>query len=75
MFSKNPNNFDKLVESLKKAGVAIRKEGTAEGFLGVDFLGVDITPESKPAGPKITLLQTGLTAFQLWAPVSAHLPL
>ena len=56
MFSKNPNNFDKLVESLKKAGVAIRKEGTAEGFLGVD-----ITRESTPAGPKITMLQTGLT--------------
>lgn len=56
MFSKDTTNFDKLINSLKKGGVAIRKEGTAEGFLGVEVL-----HKSTLRGPKIKLLQTGLT--------------
>eukprot|EP00956_Cyclotella_meneghiniana_P018953 scaffold32026_cov40-Cyclotella_meneghiniana.AAC.1 len=35
VFSLDPSNFDKLVDSLAKAGVAIPKEGTVEGFLEV----------------------------------------
>jgi hypothetical protein len=56
LFSKDDAEFDKLIDSIKKANVAIRREGTAEGFLGVD-----IKREDSPSGPQITLLQTGLT--------------
>ena len=56
MFSKDESNFDKLIDSLKRSGVAIRKEGSAEGFLGVDLV-----REETPSGPVITLLQKGLT--------------
>jgi hypothetical protein len=56
LFSKDDAEFDKLIDSIKKANVAIRREGTAEGFLGID-----IKREDSPSGPQITLLQTGLT--------------
>lgn len=56
MFSTDKTNFDKFINSLKKAGVAIRKGGTVERFLDVDVL-----RKSTPTGPKVTLLQTGLT--------------
>lgn len=56
MFSKDDSNFDKLITSLKNGGVAIRKEGTAEGFLGVDLV-----REDTATGPMIKMLQTGLT--------------
>eukprot|EP00804_Cyclotella_cryptica_P021898 CCRYP_000848-RA/>CCRYP_000848-RA protein AED:0.35 eAED:0.26 QI:0/0/0/1/1/1/3/0/651 len=39
-----------------RAGICIRREGTAEGFLGVDIVR---SPSS--TSPQITLLQTGLT--------------
>jgi hypothetical protein len=56
-FAKKQAVIDGVIDSLKKSGVAIRKEGTAEGFLGVD-----ISHSTNKAGqPTITLLQTGLT--------------
>jgi hypothetical protein len=56
-FAKEQAVIDGVIDSLKKSGVAIRKEGTAEGFLGVD-----ISRSTNKAGqPTITLLQTGLT--------------
>lgn len=56
MFSKDDTEFGKLVDYLKLKDIAIRLEGSAEGFLGVD-----VKREMTDSGPQITLLQTGLT--------------
>ena len=55
LYSKSTEAIDDLLSNLKKAGVSICKEGTAEGFLGVD-----IFREETESGPIITLLQRGL---------------
>jgi hypothetical protein len=55
LYSKSAEEIDRLLSNLKKAGISICKEGTAEGFLGVDIL----RTETK-SGPTITLLQRGL---------------
>jgi hypothetical protein len=53
-YSKDPSEIDKVVNALKNEhGVAIRKEGDAEGFLGVDI--------TKRDDSKLVLTQTGLT--------------
>ncbi len=44
--------IDELIENLKKDDISLHKEGTAEGYLGVDI---------QKEGNKITLLQEGLT--------------
>jgi hypothetical protein len=56
LFSKDDAEFDRLIASIKASNVAIRREGTAEGFLGVD-----IKREDTASGSQITLLQIGLT--------------
>jgi hypothetical protein len=52
---KSADAVDSLLDNLQAAGVGIRKEGTAEGFLGVD-----ISRAISASGPTITLLQRGL---------------
>ncbi|KAL7484019.1 hypothetical protein ACHAW6_009661 [Cyclotella cf. meneghiniana] len=56
IYARSDAEITSLISSLKAAGICIRREGTAEGFLGVDI--VRSTDSSKPT---ITLLQTGLT--------------
>lgn len=56
LFSRDESEFDRLIDALKAADVSIRREGTAEGFLGVD-----IDRSMTPDGPQVKLLQTGLT--------------
>jgi hypothetical protein len=51
LYSKNEADINRVLDGLKKDGVSIRREGTAEGFLGVDLI---------RSGSTITLLQTGL---------------
>jgi histone deacetylase 1/2 len=55
LYSKSADAIDSLLDNLQAAGVGIRKEGTAEGFLGVD-----ISRAISASGPTITLLQRGL---------------
>jgi hypothetical protein len=55
LYSKSNSEIDRVLANLKTAGISIRKEGTAEGFLGVD-----ISRTMTPAGPVVTLLQQGL---------------
>lgn len=55
MFAKDESEFDRLISALKDAGIAIRREGTAEGFLGVD-----VKRETTANGQQVTLTQTGL---------------
>jgi hypothetical protein len=55
LYSKDKSEIEALLQKLTRAGISIRKEGTAEGFLGVD-----ITREVTSTGTRITLLQTGL---------------
>ena len=56
-FSKNEDDISKVVTNLKEAGIAIRLEGTAEGFLGVD-----VSRSSDSSGKQqITFTQKGLT--------------
>jgi hypothetical protein len=45
-------DIDELIEKLKKEDVALHKEGTAEGYLGVNI---------KQEGIQVTLQQKGLT--------------
>jgi hypothetical protein len=55
-FAKEDSQIQHVIDELKDKGVAIRREGTAEGFLGVDIeRSVD-----KSGKPQITLKQTGL---------------
>jgi hypothetical protein len=56
IYAKTTTEIDTLISHLKSAGICIRREGTAEGFLGVD-----IVRTSTLSGPQITLLQVGLT--------------
>jgi hypothetical protein len=46
------NQIDEFIEALKKEEVALHKEGTAEGFLGVNI---------KCDGNQVTLQQKGLS--------------
>jgi hypothetical protein len=56
-FAKDDAAIQNVIDLLKAKGVAIRWEGTAEGFLGVD-----IERTTTASGqPQITLLQKGLT--------------
>jgi hypothetical protein len=53
-YSKDPSEIDKVINALKNEhDVTIRKEGDAEGFLGVDI--------AKRDDSKLVLTQTGLT--------------
>eukprot|EP00804_Cyclotella_cryptica_P016318 CCRYP_009889-RC/>CCRYP_009889-RC protein AED:0.21 eAED:0.80 QI:0/0/0/1/0/0/3/0/571 len=56
IYAKTDADITALISSLKAAGICIRREGTAEGFLGIDIIR---SPNS--TSPQITLLQTGLT--------------
>ena len=56
-FSKNEDDIKRVVSKLKDAGIAIRLEGSAEGFLGVD-----VSRSSDSTGrQRITFTQKGLT--------------
>jgi hypothetical protein len=46
------NQIDELIEALKKEEVALHKEGTAEGYLGVNI---------KHGSNQVTLQQKGLS--------------
>ncbi len=52
IYGHNETDIDEPIEKLKKKDVALHKEGTAEGYLGVDI---------KRKGSLITLQQKGLT--------------
>jgi hypothetical protein len=52
VYARTDHEIDTLISSLQAAGICIRREGTAEGFLGVDIV---------RSGSSITLLQVGLT--------------
>ena len=54
-YSKHSNKIDGLIHDLQPAGIYIRREGTAEGFLGVY-----ITRSTTLVGHQITLCQPGL---------------
>ncbi|KAL7477781.1 hypothetical protein ACHAW6_003578, partial [Cyclotella cf. meneghiniana] len=57
-FIKDDNKIQHVIDTLKDRGIAICREGTAEGFLGVD-----IEHSTSQAGcPHITFRQKGLTA-------------
>ena len=56
LFSKDDAEIDKVIAALAKQGVQIRREGTAEGFLGVDVQRV-----SKGNYHQICMTQEGLT--------------
>ena len=56
-FAREDSQITTIIEQLKARGVAIRREGSAEGFLGVDIKR-STTTDGKP---QITFLQTGLT--------------
>lgn len=55
LFAQDKQFIDKLIGNLQGAGIQIRVEGDAEGFLGVD-----IKREDTGIGPRITLTQEGL---------------
>jgi hypothetical protein len=52
IYSKSASEIDALIKDLKKNDISLHKEGTAEGYIGVD-----ITKNRDT----ITLLQEGLT--------------
>jgi hypothetical protein len=52
IYGKNKDEIDNFIEHMKTEDVALRNEGTAEGYLGVDI---------KREGKNITFTQTGLT--------------
>jgi hypothetical protein len=52
IYGKSMKEIDHLMENLKQEDIALHKEGTAEGYLGVDI---------HHQGGKTTLLQVGLT--------------
>jgi hypothetical protein len=57
LFSKSDAEIQRVIDTLKRKGVAIRREGTAEGFLGVD-----IERSTTSSGKRqVTFLQKGLT--------------
>ena len=52
IYGHHDKDIDELIEKLQKEDVALHKEGTAEGYLGVDV---------KQEGNQVTLQQKGLT--------------
>jgi hypothetical protein len=52
IYGRSTGKIDNLIKRLKKDDIALNKEGTAEGYLGVDI---------QQDGDKISLLQEGLT--------------
>ncbi|KAL7474188.1 hypothetical protein ACHAW6_000178, partial [Cyclotella cf. meneghiniana] len=56
IYAKSDSEIASLILNLQAAGICIHREGTTEGFLGVD-----IVHTSTSSGPCITLLQSGLT--------------
>ena len=52
IYGKSEAEIDGFIDRLKQDDIALHKEGTVEGFLGVDI---------QRNGDKITLLQEGLT--------------
>ena len=52
IYGKSEAERDGFVDRLKRVNIALHKEGTMEGYLGVDI---------QRDGDKITLLQEGLT--------------
>ena len=52
IYGKSEAEIDGFIDRLKQDDIALHKEGTAEGYLGVDI---------QRNGDKITLLQEGLT--------------
>jgi hypothetical protein len=52
IYGKSHAEIDEFIESMKKDDISLHKEGTAEGYLGVDI---------NRDGDRITLLQEGLT--------------
>ena len=55
-FSKSESSIDTIISNLKNKGIQIYKEGSAEGFLGIDSQRV-----SKGSVQQIKLTQNGLT--------------
>ena len=56
-FARDDSHITAIIETLQKRGVAIRREGSAEGFLGVDIK----RSTTSDGQVKLTFLQTGLT--------------
>jgi hypothetical protein len=52
IYGKSDDEINEVIERLKQDDIALHREGTAEGYLGVDI---------QQDGNKITLLQEGLT--------------
>jgi hypothetical protein len=52
IYSKTTAAFDAFLQNMQNKDIALRREGTAEGYLGVDI---------STKGSTITLTQTGLT--------------
>jgi hypothetical protein len=57
-FAKEDSTIQGVIDELKQKGIAIRREGTAEGFLGVDIERLTL----KEGKPQIIFRQKGLTA-------------
>ena len=57
-FAKEDGMIRRVIDGLKRKGIAIRREGTAEGFLGVDIE----RSESKEGKQQIIFRQKGLTS-------------
>ena len=56
-FAKDDNKIQCVIDTLKDRGIAIHREGTADGFLGVDIE----RSTSQARRPQITFQQKGLT--------------
>ena len=54
-YARTNDEIDSLISKLKRDGLMIRKEGSAEGFLGVDVKSLDST-----SAPRLHLTQAGL---------------
>ena len=52
IYGRSTDEIDNLIKRLRKDDIALNKEDTAEGYLGVDI---------QQDGDKISLLQEGLT--------------
>ncbi len=52
IYEKSDDDINELIEQLKQDDIALHREGTAKGYLGVDI---------QQDGNKITMLQEGLT--------------
>ena len=55
-YAREDSHIDDIIHLLKHDGIMIRKEGSAEGFLGVDVKSL-----GTPSAPCLLLTQTGLT--------------